>query len=244
MAVQFNNDTAYWSRTGISLVPPFSVCALVRPTLVSAWKHMLNVAIGPLITDGNEAIYIFNANTGALVTARSDRSADGGFNFASLSATALQWYFVAFAVTAADHKVANGHSMLWESSSFDSESGRTSTTDNPTMTTFHMGALQFGGGDLCNAAIEDVRLWSGVELSGSDFLAEKASATPVITGSLYAWYPCLDATGADSSGNGRNLTTHGSVTVVAGPRNLSVSGNAAAAAVGSAVNGRSILIRG
>lgn len=244
MAVLFANDTSYFSRTGLSLPPPFTVSALVRPTNINAWAHFLATHIGPLVTDGNDALYIYNANVGTLVTGRRTRVADGAFNFASLTAVNApsQWYFVAFKMSAADHKEVNGCTMYWESTSFDSQSGNAMGTDMPTQTALIIGYNPAVANN-CDGAVEDVRVWTD-EISDANCLIEKQSATPVITSSLYAWYPFTDASGSDASGNGRNLTLTGSVSVIGGPRVLMATGNAATGAAGSAVNGRSILIRG
>jgi hypothetical protein len=67
-----------------------------------------------------------------------------------------------------------------------------------------------------NGCIEQLRIWSGVELTTTEFAAEMDSPTPVRTANLYdAWPLISNAVGA----NGHNWTVNGTVTWEAGPLN-------------------------
>ena len=145
-----------------------------------------------------QGVYLEATGTRLRVQMNPGTGSVGSTNTTDLSTG--RWYHVAYTRNAAAHTVYLDGEVWIEYSN--------NISISPT--TFVMGS---NGADYLNGRMADMRAWSGAVLSQAEIRAEMASPTAVRTSNLWADWQTPAGAGRlnDSSGNGRNLSTGGTL---------------------------------
>ncbi len=194
MAVVLNASNEYLSyATPLNNAANYTWMAWVRFDANNAWQGILSFSAGE---GGNqyETLEAQSDQQWGLYDSGNATASGGSYSTGT-------WYHVAIVRTSSSVLTfyLNGTSTLSTSGTAENLSG--------------IGAMLWGhwstASDALQGRLSYSRAWTAA-LSASEIAAERLSTTPVITTNLWGDWP-LQSNGNDTSGNGRNLTSNGTI---------------------------------
>lgn len=206
MAVFLLNGTGYLTNTTINFPEPqsytvsmwFSLPAIGTPAAYRSFFSILGNSIA-LTTD----------NTGSYIDFGS-ATIDVVYN-TNGTLIANKWYHVAYVIQA---NSASSHNIYGYLNGQLVATG-TDTSTYATATSISIGSYSGTGTGPLNGSIRDLKFWRRTLLA-SEVIDEMNSTVPVHKAGLVAYYPFDSSTTADLSGNGKNLTSNGTVSLQGG----------------------------
>jgi len=173
-----------------------------------------------IIVDGASSYIGWDSPSGDGVTIRWEQSGAGEPNIDSFTYSLNTWYCVGLtrAGNGANQTIAYRRTLTdtsWTTASGTFGNGDITPTSETVLTNFFNTTTGWLAGPMAN-----LKEWNAV-LTGSQLWIESEQYAPVRTANLQAWYPMDDDTVAgaalDRSGNGRDFTVTGALTLEAGP---------------------------